>query len=187
MRIIPVCLAVMMLVLAGCAHVISEENRKSADMSITFENLEGSPDKYTGSLIMLGGAIALVQNSAEGGEIEVIQYQLNEDGYPEEGQGSSGRFLVTSPTHLDQSQYPKGMLITVFGEVKGKRTRPYDDNQTVYPVISLREAHVWLPQEKDTRPFRIPGTNLIDPYYHGIDAPQPSRHDGAVIPPLTGR
>lgn len=185
MRIAPVCFTMLLLFLAGCAHVISEENRKSVDTSIAFERLKENPEKFTGSALMLGGTIAAVQNTQEGGQIEVIQYQLTDDGYPDESQGSAGRFLATSPVHLDTALYPEGKLITIFGKAKGSRPLQTDDVKTVYPVISLQEAHVWLLEEKDDRPFRIPGTNLIDPYYHGIDAPQPNRYDGTAIPPLT--
>lgn len=187
MRIVPVFFTMMMIFLAGCAHVISEENRKSANTSITFEELKENPGKYTGSALMLGGAIAGVKNTQEGGQIEVIQYRLTDDGYPDEVQGSAGRFLATSPAHLDAELYPEGDLITVFGEAKGSRSPEADDAKAAYPVISIREAHVWLPEEKDKRPFHIPGTNLVDPYYHGIDAPQPNRYNGTVIPPLTGK
>lgn len=187
MRIALVCFTLLLLYLAGCAHVISEENRKAADPGLTFGKLSENPEKFTGSLLMLGGAISGVQNTEEGGLIEVIQYQLTEDGYPDEGQGSSGRFLISSPVHLDTTQYPQGNLITVFGEAKGSRSQKAGEVTTVYPVISLREAHVWLPEEKDPRPFKIPGTNLIDPYYHGIDAPQPNRHNGTTLPPLVTR
>lgn len=186
MRIAPVCFTLLLLFLAGCAHVISEENLKSVDPSITFERLKENPEKYTGSVVMLGGTIAGVHNTQDGGQIEVIQYRLTDDGYPDEGQGSGGRFLATSPAHLDADMYPEGKPITIFGEAKGNRALETDDDRTVYPVISMHEAHVWLPEEKDVRPFRIPGTNLVDPYYHGIDAPQPNRYNGTVIPPLTG-
>lgn len=185
MKIAPVWLTVLLFFMAGCAHVISEENRKSVDASITFERLKENPGKFTGSTLMLGGIIAGVQNTQEGGQIEVIQYQLTDDGYPDETQGSAGRFLAASPAHLDAGMYPEGKLITIFGEAKGSRSLKSNDVNTVYPVISMREAHVWLPEEKDVRPFRIPGTNLVDPYYHGIDAPQPNRYNGTVTPPLT--
>lgn len=185
MRIARASFALLLLVLAGCAHVISEENRKTVDSSITFESLKNAPEKFFGARLMLGGVIAAATNSPEGGQIEIIQYSLTDDGYPDVAQGSAGRFLAASPTHLDTEMYPEGSLITVFGEAKGSRSLTVGDKKTAYPLISLRESHVWLPEEKHSLPFRIPGTNRVDPYYRGIDAPQPNRFNGTTSPPLT--
>lgn len=173
----------LLSVFTGCAHVISEENRKIAALSVTFESLKENPQSYAGKVVVLGGVIAGVTNSTDGGQIEIVQYQLTEEGYPDEAEGSAGRFLATSPTFIDSLVYKKGSLITLAGEVKGTRVMPLDGGSLTYPVVSIRESHIWRPDEKQQRPFQIPGTDLVDPYYYGHDVPLRMRPEGTVIKP----
>jgi len=184
MKRIAVLGAVMLLsVLTGCTHVISDENRKLAALSVTFETLKENPQSFAGKVVMLGGVIAGVKNTTDGGQIEIVQFQLTEEGYPDETQGSAGRFLATTPTFIDNLVYKQGSLITLAGEVKGTRVMPLDEVSYTYPVVSIRESHIWQPDEKRPRPFQVPGTNIVDPYYYGHDMPFRVRPEGTVIKP----
>jgi outer membrane lipoprotein len=39
--------------------------------------------------------------------------------------------------------------VTVAGEIKGKRVLPLDEIDYTYPVISVKEIHLWSPKRKD--------------------------------------
>ncbi len=174
---------VLISALTGCTHLIGKENRNLAAVSVSFESLKENPQRFVGKEVTLGGVIAGVKNSADGGQIEIVQYLMTEEGYPDETQGSAGRFLATAPTFIDNLVYKEGSLITLTGEVKGTRVMPLDDVSYTYPVVSIKESHIWQPDEKRQSPFQVPGTNRVDPYYYGHDVPLRVRPEGTVIKP----
>ena len=157
-----------LVTLSGCAHVISEEARRLVDPAVTFTKLRENPDASIGKYVMLGGVIAGAKNTKEGGVLEVVQVDLECDGIPEETFRTGGRFLATTPSFLDIMVYKTGRLVTIVGEVKGKKTFPLDEIDYSYPVISIREIHVWKTNESEQGyPYPTPGPYLYDPYYYG--------------------
>lgn len=169
---------IMLIMVSGCAHIMSDESGNLAVSSARFEAIKNDPREYLGKIVMLGGVIGNVTNSAEGGQIEVVQYPLTDDGFPEEAMGSAGRFLITSPTTFDLDRYAKGFSITVVGEVKAEKQLITSWGSTRVPSVSMRTVHVWQPDEEKKIPFLIPGTNRVDPYYVGHDTPLPKRPMG---------
>jgi len=182
-RIVVTLAAVLLVCLAGCTNVIRDEMGKGADSSVTIELLKESPSRYLGKLVMLGGMVAETRNTPDGGQLEIVQFPLADDGYPEKSQVTGGRFLATAPTLLEPLVYLPGTLVTLTGEFKGTRTRPLDEVSYTYPVVSIREIHLWQEDDEPQRPFGIPGTNLIDPYYYGHDVPMQFRPEGTIIRP----
>lgn len=164
--------------ITGCAHIMSDENGTLAVSPVSYEEIRDSPSMHLGKIVLLGGIIDTVSNSVEGGVIEVMQYPLTDAGYPDISQGSSGRFLVTSPTTFESMEYPKAVPLTVVGEVKAAREVKSQQDTLRLPVISLRKSHIWRIEEEKIRPFTIPGTNLVDPYYFGYGSPSPKRPMG---------
>lgn len=157
--------------LSACAHIMEKEISDLAVAPLTYEEIREDSGRHVGKTVMLGGVIASAANSADGGHIEVLQYPLTDEAYPDETAGSAGRFLVTSPTPVELATYPKGFLITVIGEIKAPRELKSEWGKSRLPTISIRKTHVWQPDEERKMPFQIPGTNHIDPYYNGHDKP----------------
>ena len=160
-------LLLTLLMLSGCSHVISEESRKLVDGQLTFGKLRENPDASSGKYVMLGGIIAGVRNAKTGGELEIVQFDLDRTDMPENVYNSGGRFLVTTPGFLDAMVYKRGRLVTVVGEVKGRLTRPLDSVDYTYPVISLREIHIWQTYESEQGFAYPPPAPYYDPYYFG--------------------
>lgn len=157
--------------LSGCAHVMNDDIKELQVTPLPYEEIRENSSKHLGKIVILGGVISTATNSADGGQIELLQYPLTEEGYPDETKGSAGRFLATSPTLLELEKYLKGSLMTVIGEVKSERDIASKWETTRMPVLSIRKAHVWQPEGKKPQPFLIPGTNRVDPYYSGYSTP----------------
>jgi outer membrane lipoprotein len=157
---------IISLLLTGCVKAISEESRKLVDNSISFSKLRENPDAFIGKYVMLGGLIAAVRNSKEGGQLEVVQLKLDENGLPEDALRSDGRFLATSMNFFDSMIYKPGRSVTLVGEIKGKKNATIDEINYVYPLVSVKEIQVWPAPEED-RGFPLPTAPYYDPYYFG--------------------
>jgi len=82
-----------MLLLAGCAHVISKEALKEVDTTVTFSQVAQDPDAYKGKTVLLGGDIIKAQNFSNMTLIVVLQRPLGRRGEPAAGDVSEGRFI----------------------------------------------------------------------------------------------
>lgn len=151
MRIMAIFLAVFFL-LAGCAHVISKESMALVDTSITFSMVKENPGGYSGKYVLLGGIIAAVHNNNDGGEIEIVQHDLDSRGRPETSDMSAGRFLAHSDSFLDPLVFLTGLPISVVGRVEGEKTLPLDGIAYRYPVISVKEVRLLKPGQDSPYP-----------------------------------
>lgn len=150
-------IALAFFLCAGCAtRVISEESLRLVDRSLGFAQLKENPDRYVGSHVLLGGAIASVGNTKQMGQLEVVQFQLDSDNMPVEANVSGGRFLARTDGFLDPLVFKPGRLVTIVGEVKGQKTMRLDQVEYDYPVIAIREIHLWKPAEVRTYPYPYP-------------------------------
>jgi outer membrane lipoprotein len=142
-----VSLAATLAFLSGCAPVISDQSLRLVDRGITFRELRQDPQRHIGRYLLLGGAIVAVRNTSEGGELEVAQLRIDERGEITDTGSSGGRFLAASSAFLDPALYKPGLLVTLVGEVQGKRIRPLGELEYTYPVLAIREIHLWKPGE----------------------------------------
>jgi len=159
----------LILTLAGCTPIISEQTRTLINSDVSFQTLKETPENYIGKTILLGGRVANIRNNADGTELEIVQFDLTSQSYPEDTFLSYGRFLATNSNFMDPLIFRRGMLITLVGEVKGKKTMRLDDMDYTYPVISLREWYLWPGSDPDrgctTYPCPLP---QYDPYNFGF-------------------
>jgi len=152
-------ISLLFLLCAGCAPVISEQSMQLVDRTLSFDTIKKNPDQYIGRYVLVGGKIASVSNSKQAGQLEIVQFRLDSDNMPVESHQSGGRFLAMHNGFLDPLIYKPGRLVTIVGEVKGQRTMPLDRIEYDYPVIAIREVHLWSPEY--VRPYPYP----YDPYY----------------------
>ncbi|MBI4383065.1 MAG: Slp family lipoprotein [Nitrospinae bacterium] len=127
----------------GCAPVLSNAILESSDPTLSFEDLRRNPDAHVGKTLVLGGTIIDVFPGPEGVWLEVLQRPLGFRMEPEIDDRTGGRFLVEMGKNLDAKQFVKRRKITLAAEVVGKETRPLDQTQYVYPLLRLKEYHVW--------------------------------------------
>lgn len=140
------------VLLGGCAHVISKESRELVDSAITFNELKKNPEAYRGKVVMLGGIIAAVRNNNEGGEIEIVQYELDYRGRPDPSGMSAGRLLARSDKFLDPMVFLRGHRVTVVGRVDGLAKRFLDGVPYNYPVVTIRELQLLKPDQDSPYP-----------------------------------
>ena len=138
------CLLVF-VILAGCAPPFPKETLDKVNRNISFQELKKEPEKFKGALVMLGGMIVGSKNAKEGTLIEILQKPLDSSGSPLQTDLTEGRFLVQSDTFLDPAVYHEGRLITVVAEVIGRKELPLDDIMYVYPLLIVKDLHLWEP------------------------------------------
>ena len=137
------CLAgIMILSLAGCAHIVSQEMRTRAEPRIDTARLFEDPEAYRERTVILGGVIIACRNVTEGTHLEVLQKPLNYRDIPEDTDISYGRFLVIYNGYLDTAIYAPGRLITIAGEVIGVKSGTLEEMPYRYPLIKGREVHL---------------------------------------------
>jgi len=138
--------------LGGCAHVISKESLALVDPAIPFTMLKEQPGKYMGKFVLLGGVIAAVRNNNDGGELEIVQYQLDSRGRPVNATMSAGRFLARSDKFLDPMVFLPGLCVSLVGRIDGEKTLPLDGIAYRYPVISVKEIRLLKPDQDSSYP-----------------------------------
>lgn len=162
-------LAVLILgmsLLQGCSYAISPDVSRTADRTITFEQIQADPSSFKGKTVILGGLIAQVSLVKNGTLVEIVQKELDYWGRPRRTDRAGGRFIVHQPRTLDVLVFAPGKEITVAGEVTGTEERSPGNSAVLYPLINAREIKLW-PREK-------PGwdkPSFLDPL-HDPNSPQ---------------
>jgi outer membrane lipoprotein len=141
------CAMVVLLLLAGCAHVISKEVLQDVDGSVSFVQLSKDPEAYTGKTVLFGGDVIETQNLSDKTLVVVLQRPLGSRGEPGAGDVSEGRFIIQTLGFLDPAIYSPGRKLTVAGTVAGEEVRPLGEIEYTYPVIEKRELYLWPEEE----------------------------------------
>lgn len=134
-------------ILIACAPVISDKSLREANLSIPFQELQKNPDVYAGKVVILGGRIISATAKKQETWVEVLQQPLDRQYRPENRDVSHGRFLIVFQGFLDPAIYAPHRLITVAGEVTGKKVLPIKEIQYTYPVLSPREHALIKPED----------------------------------------
>jgi len=136
-------LALFFFGIAGCGYPISQGLRGEARKDLTFPMVLQNPTAYIGSIVIWGRKIIETHNVTGGSEIIVLETPLDYQEMPESEKYSEGRFIVKSSAFLDPEIYKKGKKITVAGEIIGKETEPLGKTKYTYPVILIKQIHLW--------------------------------------------
>ncbi|MBN2655219.1 MAG: Slp family lipoprotein [Nitrospirae bacterium] len=146
-------ITLILLLAAGCSHVISQEIRQTADPQPAYESLFTSPDSFIGRVVIIGGIIASSSNTTDGTYIEVVSRPLTYTGRPENTDTSFGRFLILYPGFLETSSYAKGREITAAGIVNGTKKQKLGEIDYKYLLIKAKEVYLF---EKDSGRYYPP-------------------------------
>ena len=77
-------------------------------------------------------------------ELEVLQRPLGFRLEPELNDRTEGRFLVTREEPFDEKEFTQGRKITIAATVVGRVSRPLDETEYTYPLLRMREYHLWF-------------------------------------------
>lgn len=141
----------MVALISGCAPVISKQSLKLVDKKATFEEVKLNPQGNIGKNLLLGGYIARVANTKQGGELEVVQTDMDGDHRPQDTTGSLGRFLARTDKFMDPMVYRVGLPVTLVGEMTGIETKTLFQVEYNYPVVKVKELHLWKEEEQRQR------------------------------------
>ena len=137
-------LLLSLILLSGCAHVISKDLRTKSDLSLTLSQVRQNPEISKGKWVVWGGEIVETINQKEGTtQIEVFQRPLGWRGEPSETTASEGRFLILGDKYLDPYVFRRGKKITVAGEITGEKIKPLGQMDYRYPLVSGKEIYLW--------------------------------------------
>lgn len=136
----------------ACAPVLSDRSLREANLAISFQELQKNPDAFTGKVVILGGRIISTTVKKEETWVEVLQQPLDRQYKPENKDVSYGRFIIVFQGFIDPAIYAPSRLITVAGEVTGKKVIPVKEIQYTYPVLSSREHVLIRPEEYSNEP-----------------------------------
>ena len=93
--------------------------------------------------MLWGGEIIETVNVQGGSEMIVLDTPLDYQERPERARYSRGRFVAKSSKFLDPAIYKKGKEITLAGEIVGKETKPLGKTEYTYPVVLVKQLHLW--------------------------------------------
>jgi outer membrane lipoprotein len=136
----------LMLLVSACAYPISKGLRKEAEKGPGFTSVLKAPEAYRGSVVIWGGIVVETINHKKGTEVVVLQTPLDYEGEPEDSEYSRGRFIARSSAYLDPAIYRKGLKVTIAGRVISPEERKIGEMTYTYPVISIKELHLWKAQ-----------------------------------------
>jgi len=154
----------LILLISGCAHVISKDLRAKADPSLTFGQILQNANAYRGKTVLWGGKIIQTTNQKDGTIlIEVFQRPLGCRGEPKETVASEGRFLILIEKYLDPYLFRKGRKITVAGEIQGEKIKPIGEMDYRYPLVLSKQIYLW--EEYDYYPVLYYHPYYYDPWW----------------------
>ena len=141
-------LIAFLLSVVSCAPVISKQIRDHVKPDLTFREVLNDPERYKDQMVILSGVIIETKNTKEGTLLTVLQRPAGFRGKPKDVDESEGRFLALDIRYLDVNVFAKGRVVTVGGEVQGKRVLPLDEIEYAYPLIYVKEIYLWPVIEK---------------------------------------
>ncbi len=148
--------ALVVAAVCGCSYPIAQQYRVEARKAPTFVEVLKDPAAYTGSIVLWGGIIIETVTVSNGSEIFVLQTPLDSMEKPEPERFSQGRFIAKSGSFLDPEIYKNGKRITLAGDIMGKETRPLGKARYPYPVVGIKELHLWRERKANLYPYSYP-------------------------------
>lgn len=116
--------------------------REKARSGPSLRQVHEDPESFMGETVIWGGVIVETVRSQDGTVLLVAETPLDSYERPRDQEHSRGRFLARSK-YLDTEVYEKGRKITLAGEIIGKEVQLSGKSQYTYPLVSIKEIHLW--------------------------------------------
>ena len=131
--------------LVGCASVPLLIREPPADNPI-LADVQTNPTAFRNRRVRWGGIIVSTRSVENGTEVEILAKALGNDGRPEPGDVSLGRFLVNSDGFLDPAVYSAGREVTVYGVLQNALVRNIGTRPYLYPLVDAAQLYLWTEQ-----------------------------------------
>ncbi len=186
--------AVWLLILAGCAPVLSRTYMQEGSRDVSFAELRDYPGRFKGRLFIMGGIIVRTKFTQEGSQIETVHVPVDAQGYFLERGRSEGRFLALLPGDrrtLDPAVFHRGRRITLAGSFVATRKGRIDEMEYEYPLFEIRQIYLWPRERYVAPPLYYDPWFYPYPYYYWepwwsfyyYSAPVPSPAPRRMLPP----
>lgn len=139
----------VILLLSGCAQ-LPKFDTSDVDKNLLPTQVGADIKAHRGKNVMWGGAILSGKNLKGSTRLEVLAYPLDSDGWPQRDQKPLGRFILSQQGYLETADYAKGRIITVVGTVSGVEKGKVGDSAYTFPVIQVRQLHLWDRSDRKT-------------------------------------
>ncbi len=154
-------LGLLLIMTSGCTSPISGEVRREANESLEFIRVLENPTAFHGVTVIWGGVIVKVVNHASGSALFIQETPLGFRDKPRSREYADGFFIARTGEFLDPKKYTSGRRTTIAGEIISEQLGKFRGTPYVYPVIKIREIHLW---EREPRiewdwahiPFYVP-------------------------------
>lgn len=143
MKLIRLIWLLLLPLLTGCVHPISEGLRNQVDPALSINQILQSPNTYVGKKIVLGGMIVKTRNLEKVTEIEVVEKKLDSFGYPSFYDETRGRFLFRKQGYLEAEIFAKGRMVTGGGTLVKTKSGKIGEVEYEFPVIEAEELKLW--------------------------------------------
>jgi outer membrane lipoprotein len=140
---------------AGCAtsqfnNTLPPALAENIESTLTFPEIQESPDSFQGKLVLLGGQILEARRLKDSTQLTILQLPLiNEQKPTPELTQSQGRFIAEQQEFLDPATVPPGTRVTVVGELTGSVRRNLDETMYTYPTLIIKDLKVWPDSSSD--------------------------------------
>ena len=139
-------IALFVLVLSACSgsKVIPPELEEQIDSTVSFREIQASPQSVQGRTVLLGGEVLGARRVQDGVELEILQLPVKGDDPPVDRRTESqGRFIAVDRAAGDPAAFPPGTRVTLVGAVTGDDTRRLDESTYRYPTVDVKHLYVW--------------------------------------------
>ncbi|GEM_PF-654591 len=127
----------------GCNQPIAPEYRQQAGSGPDFPQALPNPNAFAGKTVIWGGHVVTLESRGVGSDLIVLQTPLDNNQEPRSTTLSTGQFIARNPSPLDPTLYTTGSKVTVAGTLIGSETRTFGDLQRTYPLIEIKQIHLW--------------------------------------------
>ena len=158
---------------AGCASKPASTISLAVVDDVSLTQARADVDAYLGSTVRWGGVVTEVENKADKTWVILVGRALKDNEKPITDGQSEGRFIASFNGFIDPLVYKSGRPLTVVGEIEGETVRAIGEYDYNFPVVAVRDSHLWAEPSKTRVYYSPPPYWYYDyHYYH----PYPYRH-----------
>lgn len=138
----PLVALLWLLLLTSCSNTPPLETR-TANLSLTPEQVAEDGDRYRWHRVVWGGVIIESHNLERRTRLEILAYPLDDGLRPTLEKTAGKRFFAYQDGYLERMDYAAGRQITVVAKVRGNEQASVGEHPYRYPVVSIEQHHLW--------------------------------------------